>query len=197
MSSSSPIVRAVLDGDEETGVTIMQMDAGLDTGPIIEARSVPISARETSGTLTEKLARLGGEAIVAVLSRLRKNGRVESHPQPATGISYASKVAREESVIDWSRSAGHIDRLIRAFDPAPGASTSVEGDTIKLWRALPVSGRFGSPGSVVRADAAGLVVACGEGGLAVLELQRAGAKRMPAASFLAGRPIPEGTRLGG
>jgi len=194
---AAPIPRALLEGDTETGVSIMQMDAGLDTGALIATQVVPIEARETAGTLADKLAAAGGVSIVAALSALKRGGRLDAWPQEATGVTYAPKIERRETLIDWGGSAAVIDRQIRAFDPAPGASTLLGGALIKIWRAQPADGRFGSPGSVVRTSDAGIVVACGDGALIVLELQRAGGKRLSAAAFLAGRPLTDGSRFGG
>jgi methionyl-tRNA formyltransferase len=194
---AAPIPRALLEGDAETGISIMHMDAGLDTGALIATQVVPIQARETAGTLADKLAAAGGVSIVAVLSALKRDGHLGARPQQPTGVTYAPKIERRETFIDWTASAVMIDRRIRAFDPAPGASTLLEGDLIKIWHAQPVAGRFGSPGSVIRAGGAGIVVACGDGALVVFEVQRAGGKRLSAAAFLAGHPLADGARFGG
>ncbi len=193
---ASPIQRALLAGDEETGVSIMQMDAGLDTGPVILERVVAIAARETAATLHDKLALAGGEAIVAALRQLRADGRLDAHPQPATGATYAAKIDRKEAQIDWNDSAIAIDCQIRAFNPAPGAQTLLDGEVLKLWDAEPVAGRFGVPGTIAHAGANGIIVASGDGALAVRELQRAGGRRLPVAAFVAGHPLAPGTRLG-
>jgi methionyl-tRNA formyltransferase len=194
---AAPIQRALLAGDRETGITLMQMDQGLDTGPIISRHAVPIAARETAGSLHDKLAAVGAGAIAGALSELRGDRRLPAEPQPEAGATYAAKLGPAETVIDWSASAVAIDRGIRAFDPAPGAQTTLAGATLKIWEASPLLGRFGAPGVVARAEAAGIVVACGEGALNVTRLQRAGGKRMPAAAFLAGHELAIGTRLGG
>jgi methionyl-tRNA formyltransferase len=194
---AAPILRALLEGDAETGISIMQMDPGLDTGALIATQVVPIDARETAGTLTDKLSAAGGVAIVAVLSALKRDAKLAAQPQQPAGVTYAPKIERSETIIDWTQSAAAIDRRIRAFDPVPGASTLLEGELIKIWHTQPAAGRFGSPGSLIRAGSAGIVVACGEGALVVLELQRAGGKRLSAAEFLAGRPLPDGARFGG
>ena len=194
---AAPIQRALLAGDRETGITLMRMDRGLDTGPIIARRAVPIAARETAGSLHDKLAAVGARAIVGALSELRRDGRLPAEAQPEEGASYAAKLDPAETVIDWSTSADAIDRSVRALDPAPGAQTTLAGAALKIWEASPLPGRFGAPGVVARAGAAGIVVACGEGALNVTRLQRAGGKQMPAAAFLAGHELATSTRLGG
>ena len=194
---AAPIQRALLAGDRETGITLMRMDQGLDTGPIIARHAVPIAARETAGSLHDKLAAVGARAIVETLSTLRRSGRLAAEAQPEEGAIYAAKLAPAETVIDWSASADAIDRSVRAFDPVPGAQTTLAGAGLKIWEASPLPGRFGAPGVVTRAEAAGIVVACGDGALNVTRLQRASSKPMPAAAFLAGRPLAIGTLLGG
>jgi len=193
---AAPIQRALLEGDVETGVSIMSMDAGLDTGALIEVQPMPISPRETAGSLADKLAAEGAKCIVTVLKRLRNDGHVSKRSQPTSGVSYAPKIGRGEETIDWTASATAIDRRVRAFDPSPGAATLLDGEPLKIWRADPAAGRFGAPGTVVRATAEGVVVACGDGALLVRELQRAGGKRLPAAAFLAGHRLAPGTRFG-
>ena len=193
---AAPIQRALLAGDRETGITLMRMDRGLDTGPIIARHAVPIAARETAGSLHDKLAAVGARAIVDALSALRRDGRLPAEAQPEEGATYAAKLDPAETVIDWGASADAIDHSVRAFDPAPGAQTTLAGAALKIWEASPLPGRFGAPGVVARAEAAGIVVACGEGALNVTRLQRAGGKRMPAAAFLAGHALATGTRLG-
>lgn len=193
---AAPIQRALLEGDVETGISIMQMDAGLDTGALIAVDPLPISPRETARSLSDKLAAAGARCIVTVLSQLRKEGRLDERPQAATGVSYALKIGRDEAAIDWNASATAADRRVRALDPSPGATTLLDGEPLKIWRAEPAIGRFGAPGTIVRAGGEGIVVACGEGALVVLELQRAGGKRLSAAAFLAGRGVAPGTRLG-
>jgi len=196
---AAPIQRALLAGDTETGVTIMQMDAGLDTGPMLEVVRVPIDARETQGTLERKLAAEGARALVAVLRRLAAGAAVPATPQPAVGATYAAKVEKPEAAIAWTAAAATIDRQVRAFDPAPGAHTTLDGEPVKIWRAEPVAiAAQGLPaGTVVSADRAGIVVACGEGALRVDEIQPAGSRRMGAADFIAGRRLAPGARFGG
>ena len=194
---AAPIQRALLEGDPETGVSIMQMDTGLDTGALIASLRVPISPRETAGTLGDKLAGAGAKSIVTALSQLRADGRLPARPQPEFGVTYAPKIERRETTIDWTASATTVDRRVRAFDPVPGASTQLEGTPIKIWSTEPAAGRFGAPGEVARAAGASIVVSCGEGALVVLELQRAGGKRLAAGAFLAGHPLAPGARFGG
>jgi methionyl-tRNA formyltransferase len=192
---AAPVERAILAGDQETGISIMQMDAGLDTGPVIARYSVSIGPRDTAGALRDKLARTGAEAIVKVLARLDRGERLDATPQADAGASYAEKVDRSETAIDWTADARAIDRAIRAFNPAPGAHTLLDGALVKIWEAEPALGRFGAAGSVVRADSNGILVACGEGALVVRELQRAGGKRMAAAAFVAGHPLAPNARF--
>jgi methionyl-tRNA formyltransferase len=193
---AAPIQRALLEGDLQTGISIMQMDAGLDTGALISARVVSIDPRDSAATLTERLAAVGAEAIVDTLIRLQCDGRVDALPQQEDGASYARKISRDDAAIDWQASAPAIDRQVRALDPVPGAFTVLGGKPIKIWSSEAAAGHFGSPGAVVRADGGNLVIACGEGALAVRELQRAGGRRLNAADFLSGNPIETGTRVG-
>lgn len=190
---AAPIQRALLAGDLETGVSIMRMDAGLDTGPVLARRALPIAAEDDSGTLHDKLAALGAEMMDAALESIA-SGKAQPEPQPATGVTYAAKIQKRETNIDWSRSAPQIERAIRAFRPTPGASTRLGAETFKIWRARCVEGR-GSPGEVLRGEPEP-IVACGEGALQLLELQRAGGKRLEAAQFLRGRALVPGARFG-
>jgi methionyl-tRNA formyltransferase len=195
---AAPIQRALLAGDTQTGITIMQMDAGLDTGPMLEVVRVSIGARDTGGALHDRLAAAGADAIVAVLARLERAGGLEAVPQPAEGATYAAKIARDEAVLRWESDAAALDRQVRAFAPAPGAVTTLGGQQVKIWQALPETGHPGTaaPGTVLAADAKGIVVACGQGALRVLELQPAGGRRMNAAACVAGRRVATGMRFG-
>jgi methionyl-tRNA formyltransferase len=193
---AAPIQRALLAGDSETGITLMRMDEGLDTGPIIARHATPIAPRETAGSLHDKLAALGARAITEELAKLQDEGRLASEPQPDQGATYAAKLDPAEAVIDWRASAETLDRRVRAFNPVPGARTSLEGDMLKIWEAVPLRERFEAPGRIVRADEHGIVIACGEGGLSVSRLQRAGGKPMSAAAFLAGHSLAPGMQLG-
>jgi len=190
---AAPIQRAILAGDACTGISVMQMDPGLDTGPVLAAESLPIAAEDTSASLHDKLAELGARLIVSTLAQLER-GKLAARPQQAAGATYAAKIAKSESAIDWNQTATDIERKVRAFNPAPGASTAANGCPLKIWRARVVA-RKGAPGTILEASAAGIVVACGEDALCVQELQRAGGKRLSAAHFLAGFPLGAGTRV--
>jgi methionyl-tRNA formyltransferase len=194
---AAPIQRAIAAGDKTTGVTIMQMDAGLDTGAMIERSTVPIAPHETAGSLHDKLAAAGARSIVAVLTRLARTGVLAATPQPATGATYAAKVERTDATIDWSTSSEAIDCLVRAFDPVPGAATWLSGLGVKVWRANPIAGvSTAGAGTVVRTSKDGIDVACGHGVLRLREVQPASGKRMSAAAFAAGRGVVAGTRFG-
>ncbi|MDB5769773.1 MAG: methionyl-tRNA formyltransferase [Burkholderia sp.] len=184
---AAPIHRAIEAGDAETGVTIMQMEEGLDTGPMLSMERLPIAADETTGSLHDKLAELGGSMIVDALRKLQQ-GTLPATPQPETGTIYAAKISKEEAALDFSQSAETLARKIRAFNPFPGASASFDGVSIKLWRAEAVETTSGmAPGQVLAAGPqTGVIVACGEGALRLSELQKPGGKRLPAAEFLKG-----------
>ena len=194
---AAPIQRALQAGDAETGVTIMQMDAGLDTGPVHDVERVAIAPRETAGTLHDKLAAAGARVITDVLERLARDGALAGRPQPAEGVTYAAKITRADTAIDWRGSAVAIDRQVRACDPVPGASTERNGEPVKVWAADPVAvtERRGEPGEVLATNADGIVVACGDGALRLAEMQPAGGRRMSAAAFAAGRRIAPGQRF--
>ncbi len=196
---AAPIHRAVEAGDAESGVTIMQMDAGLDTGPMLRVERVALDAATTTGRLHDTLAALGGRLIVEALDGLGRGGP-SPQPQPAEGVTYARKIDKAEAQVDWREPAAVIERRIRAFDPFPGAVTGCEGESLKLWRAqvepAPAPSGHAAPGTVLACDERGLLVACGDGALRVIEVQRPGGRRLPAAAVFAGRPVPPGTRLG-
>lgn len=191
---AAPIHRAIEAGDARTGVTIMQMDEGLDTGAMLLHEAVPIGDDDTTARLHDRLAPLGGRLIVEALE-LAACGGLAATPQPAEGVTYAHKIEKAEAVIDWSLPADVIGRRVRAFDPFPGASTACGGEAVKVWSAQPVPGT-GVPGTVLAVDETGIVVACGEQALRLAVLQRAGGKRLPAADFLRGFPVAAGQRLG-
>jgi methionyl-tRNA formyltransferase len=188
---ASPIQRALLAGDASTGVTIMQMDQGLDTGPILLQESVPIGARDTAGALHDKLARLGARLIVRALAE-----RPAPHAQDSSGATYAPRIGKGEPEIDWHHPAVDIERQVRAFNPSPGASTRLGSMGLKIWEAAAEPRLSGTPGVVFAAGADGIMVGCGAGALRVTHLQRAGGKRLPAEAFLAGFKLEPGTRLG-
>jgi methionyl-tRNA formyltransferase len=187
---AAPTQRAILAGDVETGVTIMQMDEGLDTGAMLLARAIPIAPGDTTGSLHDKLAALGAQLLVEVLA-----GNPVPRAQDAAQATYAPRIAKGEAEIDWRRSAAEIERQVRAFDPVPGAQTRLDGTALKIWRARVEAGA-GDPGTVLAAGPDGIVVACGAQLLRILELQRAGGRRLPAQAFLAGHAIARGARLG-
>ena len=195
---AAPIHRAIEAGDAETGVTIMQMDAGLDTGDMLLVEKLPIASDDSTGTLHDKLAVLGGRMIVEALE-LAAGGGLKPVPQPTAGVTYAHKIEKQEAAIAWSQAAELIARRVRAFNPFPGAFTTWRGEAIKVWRcgvadAVTSSGR--TPGTVLAADASGIAVQCGQGVLMLTELQRAGGKRLSANEFLRGFALPAGAVLG-
>ena len=191
---AAPIQRALMAGDGETGITIMQMDSGLDTGPMLLQRAIAIEPADDAGSLHDKLAALGAEMIVEVLAALRR-GPMQATPQPAAGVSYAHKLRKEDTVLDWSRSAQALARQVRALRPAPGAVSALGADVVKIWDAEPVDGT-GLPGQVIAVGDAAITVACGSKALAIRRLQRAGGKPLDADAFLRGRPVAVGERLG-
>jgi methionyl-tRNA formyltransferase len=194
---AAPIHRAIEAGDTETGITIMHMDAGLDTGDMLLVRHAAILPTDTTAVLHDRLAALGGEAIVQALASLHD---LPHQPQPTEGVNYAHKIEKAEAALDWSWPADVLARRIRAFDPFPGMTvpltTSGESETLKLWQALaePLQ-TVAEPGTVVQADAHGVRVACGQGQLCLTQLQRPGGKRLSAADFLRGYPLQAGQRL--
>jgi methionyl-tRNA formyltransferase len=193
---AAPIHRAIEAGDRETGVTIMQMDAGLDTGDMLVAERLAIAPEDSTATLHDKLAALGGRLIVEALE-LAACGGLEPVKQPTEGVTYAHKIEKAEAAIDWTQPAQVLARRIRAFDPFPGASAQVGGETVKFWKAHALPGRGSvAPGTIVAVDEAGIGVACGDQGrLEITQLQRAGGKRLGAADFLRGFPLQPGQRF--
>ncbi len=187
---AAPIQRALLAGDAETGVCIMQMEAGLDTGPVLLRGVFPIAPDDTAAMLHDRLAELGARLAVAALGQLPLAGE----PQPQEGVTYASKIEKSEALIDWRKSAVELDRHVRAFNPFPGAQALLGGQTVKIWRAKPVAGQ-GEFGQILSVDRNNIVVACAAGALAIAELQKAGGKRLPAGQFLAGNPLSVGDRF--
>jgi methionyl-tRNA formyltransferase len=185
---AAPVQRAILAGDERTGVAIMQMEKGLDTGPVFAARETDVD-RKTAGELTAELAATGAALMVEVLERITELTPV---PQPDDGVTYAHKIEKQEARLDFARPAAELERQVRAFNPAPGAWFEVGGERIKL-HAAEVAGVAGPPGTVMDG---GLTIACGEGALRPTALQRAGRGVMTAEELLRGFPIPPGTRLG-
>ncbi|MCB2126926.1 MAG: methionyl-tRNA formyltransferase [Rhodobacteraceae bacterium] len=183
---AAPIHRAVMAGDAETGVSIMRMEAGLDTGPVLLCARTPIGPEETTAELHDRLAAMGAAAILEALGRL---DRLTPVPQPEAGVTYAAKIDKAEARVDWSRPAEEVDRLIRGLSPFPGAWVEIGGERVKLLRSRLAEGR-GAPGTVL----AGFTIACGSGTVQITEAQREGKRPMPAAEVLRGLVLPE--RLG-
>jgi methionyl-tRNA formyltransferase len=195
---AAPIQRALLAGDAATGVTIMRMEAGLDTGPMLCAESVDIAATDTAGVLHERLAALGAELIARTVDALAE-GPVPETPQPHEGVSYAQKINKSEALLDWREDAALLGRRVRAFNPTPVAETRLGGAQLRVWEASPLPPaaalRVAAPGTVLGAHDSGIDVACGRGTLRLTRLQLAGRKPMPAHEFLKGQPLA-GARLG-
>ncbi|MPZ42137.1 MAG: methionyl-tRNA formyltransferase [Betaproteobacteria bacterium] len=193
---AAPIQRAVLAGDTETGVSIMRMDAGLDTGPVYLRRGVPIEAHDTAGSLHDCLAEVGAAAVCEVLDALAA-GAIRAEAQATEGACYAPKLTREDAHIDWSQPAVDLERRLRALDPVPGAYTTHAGAVLKMWSGRVSTGRAAAvPGTLLAAGPAGIEIQCGDGSLIVTVLQRAGSRRLEAGPFLLGHRIEPGTRLG-
>ncbi len=208
---AAPIHRAIQAGDTQTGITIMQMDAGLDTGPMLSVSSLPIALSDTTATLHDKLAALGASMIVDALANLEQQNAEQLHagrparerlratPQPDDGATYAQKIGKEEAALDWSLPADVLARQIRAFDPFPGAVAHWNGSALKIWSAeladAPGDEFALAPGTVVSADPQGIVVACGERALRLTELQKPGGKRLPVREFLAGATVSPGQQF--
>ena len=190
---AAPIHRAIEAGDAATGITLMQMDAGLDTGDMLRVAHEPIRLDDTTASLHDRLATLGGELVVQGLAAPDALVRT---PQPAEGITYAHKIDKVEAAIDWAQPAAVIERRVRAFDPFPGASFVLDGEVVKLWRAAVRPGLAGAPGTVLAAQDGMLTVACGDGALDLLQLQRPGGRRIDAAALLQARPGLAGRVLG-
>ena len=195
---AAPIHRAIEAGDARTGVTIMQMDAGLDTGDMLLCEALAIAPTDTTAVLHDKLADLGGRLIVQALSQL---GQFQPQVQPSEGVTYAHKIEKAEAQVDWSLPAVVIERRVRAFDPFPGVSgvmcSQAHSETVKLWQAQVEPGTMhAAPGTVLSTDAQGVCVACGQGALRITQLQRPGGKRVSAADFVRGFPLQVGQSLG-
>ena len=205
---AAPIHRAIEAGDLETGITIMQMDAGLDTGDMLLTERMAIDPQDSTATLHDKLAQLGGRMLVQALQRLQ-TGAADALPatkQPTQGISYAHKIDKSESVVDWTQSAVQIERRMRAFDPFPGCSSNILGESVKLWRSEIDSKLSRNDGDIVQKNLKncgeimhispqGITVATGQGAVRLTQLQKAGGKRLPAADFLRGFPLQVGMRF--
>jgi methionyl-tRNA formyltransferase len=186
---AAPIQRAIMAGDAETGVTIMQMEAGLDTGPMLLKGSMPIGADMNAGALHDALAEMGARLICTALDRLPGLAGV---PQPAEGVTYAAKITKEEYRIDWRRSAVELDCHIRGLSPAPGAFTEIKGERLTILAAEVVEGLAGAPSTTLDDR---LTIACGDGGLRLTLVKRAGKRAMSSEEMLRGFAVPKGTRL--
>jgi methionyl-tRNA formyltransferase len=182
---AAPIHRAIEAGDAQTGITIMKMEAGLDTGPMLLAQAIDIDAQDTTGILHDRLATLGGKLVVEALARFDQLVPVS---QPEAGVTYASKIDKAEAKLDWNQPAAILARKIRAFNPFPGAVVTLAGEPVKAWRGEVVAAR-GRPGQVVSVDPSGIVVACGDAALRLTELQKPGGRRVTSADFLNGNSL--------
>lgn len=192
---AAPIQRAIEAGDAETGVCIMQMDAGLDTGAVISEHRYTIQATDTANEVHDALMHLGAQAIVSDLQRLQAQGQLASTPQADTGVTYAQKLSKDDAKIHWQESAHLIARKIRAFNPVPTAWVEWQGKPMKIWSAHVIN-QQGEVGTILSANADGIVIACGEQALCITELQASGGKRMSASAFLAGRSLVIGEAFG-
>jgi methionyl-tRNA formyltransferase len=190
---AAPIQRAILEGDSDTGITIMQMDAGLDTGAMLLQKTLPITPTDNAGSLHDKLAQLGAVSVVEAISRLET---LIPEAQDNTCASYATKLCKTEAELDWTRPAAELARSIRAYNPVPGARTVFNAQTFKIWQAMLETGYEGQPGEVLESDEHGIVVACGEQALRLLELQSAGGKRLSVAAFITGHAVRRGRFFG-
>lgn len=187
---AAPIHRAIEAGDAESGITIMQMEAGLDTGPMLLREALSIGADDSTGSLHDRLAALGGRMIVEALRALER-GPLPATPQPEEGVTYAHKIDKAESQLDFRQPAEILARKLRAFDPFPGGAATIRGSALKLWAGHALPGK-GEPGRILAVDGDGVVVACGEGALRLSILQKPGSKRLPVADFLRGFPLTAG-----
>jgi methionyl-tRNA formyltransferase len=193
---AAPVARAVEAGDAVSGITIMQMDAGLDTGAIVTAQALELGARETTGTLTDRLAIVGASMIVDALCALERDGRLPAMPQPVDGATYAAKICRADTLIDWTQDAEAVDRRVRALAPSPGALAGWRGKPVKVHAAVPVEAKVAAnAGMVVAVGAYGIDVACGTGALRLTHLQPAAGRSMPAQAFAAGHHVAAGERF--
>jgi len=180
---AAPIQRAILAGDTESGVDLMQMEAGLDTGPVLLERRTPISRDDTGGTLHDRLSALGADVLTEGLTRVMSGEALVAQAQPEEGVTYAHKLDKAEARLDFARPAIELERQVRAFDPWPVAEGEIAGETLRVWAARAIDGS-GAPGSVLNVSRDGIDVACGEGALRITSLQRAGGKRITAADYL-------------
>jgi methionyl-tRNA formyltransferase len=192
---AAPIQWALLDGESETGVTIMKMDAGLDTGAILTQRATPIEENDNAATLHDRLATLGAELLTATIP-LYAEGGIEPKPQDHSRATYARKITKEDGCLDWTLPARSLWNRVRGLTPWPGTFTHAGGHLLKVWRAAVEADRHGAPGEILGADKSGLIIACGAQALRLEEVQREGGRRLSAAAFLAGNALPVGGKLG-
>jgi methionyl-tRNA formyltransferase len=188
---AAPIQRAILAGDAETGITIMQMDKGLDTGGMLLRAALPITDHDTAQILHDRLAILGASSVVSALQRLEL-GALQAQPQDDSAATYAAKLSKAEGWLDWHKSAAELARAVRAYNPFPVAQARLGAEIWRIWQAQEAQRSEGTPGEILQADKDGILVRCGEGALLLKELQKAGGKRLPASSFLAGNPVKLG-----
>ncbi|HTN49479.1 MAG TPA: methionyl-tRNA formyltransferase [Burkholderiaceae bacterium] len=190
---AAPVARAIEAGDSQTGITLIQMDAGLDTGPMLLAETIHIAADDTTERLTKRLAEAGARLLVRALQSV---ATLIAQPQPQTGVTYAHKIAKDEAALDWSRPAVELERKVRAFDPFPVAQAQLGTTALRIWRATAVASlRQAMPGTVIDAGPDGIDVTCAAGALRLLEVQRPGSRRMSVREFLAGHPIAANSRM--
>jgi methionyl-tRNA formyltransferase len=191
---AAPVQRAILAGDKETGITIMQMDAGLDTGDMLLKKTCQIAPSDTAQTLLDKLSKLGAESIVEVLQRLQ-HGSLLAEPQDPAQASYASKLNKSEAQLNWTQSAVQLESAVRGYNPFPVAYSTFHNIPVKIWRSTKVDDISGEPGIVLAIDTRGVVVACGQGALGLEVMQRPNGKALPFKQFLQGFPIKVGDRF--
>jgi methionyl-tRNA formyltransferase len=194
---AAPIHRAILAGDNESGVCIMQMEAGLDTGPVLTERRTPITPEDTTGSLHDRLAMLGADAVVEILRAIANGAALNPQVQPEIGVTYAHKISQAEAQIDWANDAEQLMRQVNAFNPAPGAWTGWRGEKLKIWSTKSVAGVVNDmlPGTIMAIESDHLLVRCGANLLAIYEIQRAGSKRMGVQAWLAGGGPSVGERF--
>lgn len=186
---AAPVQRAIEAGDAHTGITLMQMDAGLDTGPVMLERSTPIHADDTGGSLHDRLAQLGAQVLADGLARLLAGAAPPARAQSSDGVTYAHKLEKSQAQLDFRRPASELERQVRAFDPWPVATASIAGEPVRVWAAQALAvAHQGQPGSVLAAERSGIDLACSPGVLRVTALQRAGGRRISVADYLNGRP---------
>jgi methionyl-tRNA formyltransferase len=193
---AAPIHRAIEAGDTETGITLMQMDVGLDTGAMISEVRTPIHDDDTTATLHDRLAEAGARLVVEALAELERSGKLVATPQPEEGFTYAEKIAKHEAALDWRRPAAVLARQVRAFDPFPGGVATLDNTSLKIWAAAPAQAQSNAePGTILDVSPEGVLVACGVGALCLTQLQKPGGKRLPVREFLAGSTLAAGQRF--